>query len=187
MPLKNQGLKVRTMGVSINLKSTNQTAQNIYELWENVGRLEPSPSMSRLNYPPHFTFAIYDDISVNQVIDVLSQVAKDLRQIEISFSEIRNFDANPKVVWIAPEDARELIKIHVDIHARIDPSLSRPYYRPNAWFPHCTLGTNVPQETQSRALSILEDSSESLSVTFDIIDCVQFPPISVAREYPLAR
>ena len=41
--------------------------------------------------------------------------------------------------------------MHQAIHAVIDPSLCRPYYRPGAWVPHCTLGMAIPPERRAAA------------------------------------
>ena len=55
----------RPVSAAIGLKAVNDTARPVRALWAQVGLLEEQPSMQALNYPPHFTFAIYDSIDAN--------------------------------------------------------------------------------------------------------------------------
>ena len=50
------------MAFAISLKATNDTADPIRELWEEVAQLESRPSIAALDYLPHLTLAVYDDI-----------------------------------------------------------------------------------------------------------------------------
>ena len=50
------------MAYALNIRSDNQTSTPIKTLWDECGVLEDPPSMVNLAYPPHITFAIYDEI-----------------------------------------------------------------------------------------------------------------------------
>ena len=48
------------MAFAISLKATNDTADLIRELWEELAQLESRPPMVALDYLPHLTLAVYD-------------------------------------------------------------------------------------------------------------------------------
>ena len=54
------------MAFSLNLRISDASAHAITTLWDEVSAYEDIASMRALNYPPHFTFAIYDSDEVSE-------------------------------------------------------------------------------------------------------------------------
>lgn len=50
------------MPYAINIRSDNKSSDSIRRLWNECATLEESPSMEAMQYPPHLTLAIYDEI-----------------------------------------------------------------------------------------------------------------------------
>ena len=85
------------MNGAINIRVENSTAGPIYNLWKAVSEFEETPSMQTLNYAPHFTFAIYDNVQPSEMKFAAKKAAKDLSKIDIPFSEISiSSEENPR-------------------------------------------------------------------------------------------
>ncbi len=172
---------------AIGLKSVNETAQLVSALWKQVGLLEELPSMQALNYPPDFTFAIYESVDAEVLQSVACEVFSDCQKLNVRFEALRYFDAQPLTLWLEPADSEELRTLHEAVHRSIDPVLCRPHYRPDAWIAHCTLGTDVRPDCREAALAMVGPMSEPIEVVFDVGDCILFPPVEVLEEYELLQ
>ncbi len=107
--------------------------------------------------------------------------------MSLTFARLDYFDTEPLVLWAVPSPSLALNSAHKAVHACIDPHLCRPHYRPGAWVPHCTLGTQVQANRRAEAITFAARPIEPLQVTFDVADCVSFPPVIVLREHRLAH
>lgn len=170
------------MPYAISIKSLNNSADTIRRLWEQVSRYEERPSMAALDYPPHVTFALYDDVPESQLRTGLRQTFSKQPIVPLTFEHIRFFDNSPLVLWAAPGFSDALMRLHASVHATIDPSYCRPHYRPGEWTPHCTLGTNIRNDRRSEALAFTDRLLDPIKVTFDVADCVSFLPLRVIEE-----
>src|SRR5215469_4711201 len=99
--------------------------------------------MVALDYPPHVTLAIYDNVSTGELRRTLRAVFGGCASIRLRFDRLAYFKRPQLVFWAAPEPSKSLRDVHAAIHGLIDPSLCREHYRPGAWAPHCTLATDI--------------------------------------------
>jgi 2'-5' RNA ligase len=175
------------MAFSLNLKVDNASAFVVTSLWDEVSAFEDMASMRALNYPPHFTFAIYDtdEVSEQQARDAIERAAIGEAELRITFNRIRTFAGPPLILWADPDLQESLARMHKTIHATIDPMLCRPYYRPAFWTPHCTLGTRIREERRDDAVAFAESFGGGVEAVFDVIDCIAFPPLRVTAEQRL--
>jgi 2'-5' RNA ligase len=173
------------MPFAISIRCDNASGRPLRALWDRVGRLEAAHSMAALNYPPHITLAIYDDIDPNELRRAAGDVFKDAPPIELTFQAIRHFDGDPLVLWADPLPSRRLSELHAAVHAAIPPSLCRPHYQPGAWMPHASLGVNIGKERRSKALALCAEPFQPFAVTFDVGDTISFPPVGPIAEWRL--
>jgi 2'-5' RNA ligase len=140
------------MALAISLKGVNDTADPIRALWEEVARFESRPSMAALNYPPHLTLAVYDDVPPVQVRDALREAFAGRSALRLTFTRLRFFD-DPLVLWAEPLPSADLTSAHAKVHALIDPRHCHPHYRPGAWVPPLHAGNadsaQVPRRSPS--------------------------------------
>ena len=169
------------MPVAITVKAVNETARPILSLWEQIGRFESRPSMRSLGYPPHITLAVYDDVARDVLGSVVEAVFAGTPALRVTFDGVRHFDGAPLVLWASPTPCAGLAQAHAAIHGRVDPSRCRAHYRPGAWVPHCTLGTEVLEARRQDALDFARRAVVSFDVVFDVADGVAFPPVEVIR------
>lgn len=173
------------MGAAIGIASNNKSNVHILDLWDKVGKFEEIPSMRSLEYPPHFTFAIYQNIGSKELGEALKDVFKECHEIRITFDKICFFEASPLILWASPENNDALVELHSAIHAKVDPELCNEHYRPKTWVSHCTLGTQIQDTHRSDALSLVSNTIEPFEVIFDTIEILEFPPIQITERITL--
>jgi 2'-5' RNA ligase len=177
------------MALAINIRADDASASEIERLWDQVAAFEDEPSMRALGYRPHFTFAIYDspEIEEKTARDAMLRASVNETQLRVEFGRIRWFAGPPLVLWAEPTANEVLARWHASITAAIDPVHCRPHYRPGAWTPHCTLGTRITDEKRHDAMAFARSFDRSITVMFDVVDCVVFPPVRVVAQRKLPR
>jgi len=171
------------MPYSINLRSNNDSADVIRSLWSECELLEDSPSMAALNYPPHITLAIYDDISEHELFNAFDIAMDEITQITSRVEHLGCFEAPHAIIlWAAPTLPSIVHSLHARIHSLIDTDRCRPNYRPGAWVPHCSLATTIDLSKKAEAVNIANRSIEPFEVVFDTADCALFLPVEVVHE-----
>ncbi|MCA1364805.1 MULTISPECIES: 2'-5' RNA ligase family protein [unclassified Bradyrhizobium] len=175
------------MALAINIRSDHSSAERIEALWDEVAAFESQPSMRGLGYRPHFTFAIYDapEITAKTAWETMLRAVGGEGPLQVAFRRICWFAGPPLVLWAEPEFDETLVRWHASISAAIDPALCRLHYRPENWRPHCTLGTQIADAKRDDAIAFAQSFSGSISVLFDVVDCVSFPPVRVVAEQRL--
>ena len=175
------------MPLAINIRADNASAREVERLWDQVAAFEDEPSMRALSYRPHLTFAIYDspEITEKTAWEAMLRSAVSEAQVRIEFRRIRWFVGPPLVLWAEPAASEALARWHASVSAAIDPTHCRPHYRPRAWTPHCTLGTRITDERRGDAIAFARSFDRSITVLFDVVDCVVFPPVQVVAERKL--
>jgi len=172
------------MAIAINLRADSASASEVERLWDRVAAFEDEPSMRALGYRPHFTLAIYDSPEVDEKTawEAMQRAANGDTQLRIAFKRISWFAGPPLVLWAEPTDDQVLARWHASISEAIDPAHCRPHYRPGAWTPHCTLGTRIAEAKRDEAIAFAQSFDRDITVLFDVVDCVAFPPVRVIAE-----
>jgi len=175
------------MAVAINIRADNVSASEIERLWDQVAAFEDEPSMRALDYRPHLTFAIYDSPAIQErtAWETMLHAVDGDAQLHIDFRRIGWFAGSPLILWAEPVADETLTRWHASISAAIDPAHCRPHYRPGAWTPHCTLGTRIVDTKRDDAMAFARSFNRSITVVFDVVDCVVFPPVRVIEERKL--
>jgi len=174
------------MALAINIRSDNESSNRIRGLWKKSSTFEESASMEKLNYPPHITLAIYDDVDEKVLTDALKSTFCKKSSIKLSFNRVDFFDVHPLVLYAKPELTQELLSLHSEIHNFIGADLSREFYQPNKWIPHCSLALDISEEKRTEALQFAGQKLDRFTVNFDTADVVSFPPVRVIREIVLS-
>jgi 2'-5' RNA ligase len=175
------------MAIAINVRADNASASEVERLWDQIAAFEDEPSMRILGYRPHFTFAIYDspEIEEKTACEAMLRACAGEVPLRIEFRRIRWFEGLPLILWAEPVTDEALARWHASISAAIDPSHCRSHYRPGTWMPHCTLGTRIADGKRADAIAFARSFNRSMTVLFDVVDCVVFPPVRVVAERKL--
>jgi 2'-5' RNA ligase len=175
------------MAFAIGIRASDAAGAPLRDLWAEFTRLEETPSMIALNYPPHVTLAVYDSIPVEQLRDALRCELGTLPPFRLTFVKLAFFECPQLVFWAAPDPSEPLSRAHAAIHRRLDPMLCRAHYRPRAWTPHCTLATNVGVTNKPKAIARAAEGIEPFDVVFDQADCVEFYPVRIIDQCTLVE
>ncbi|NEI68124.1 2'-5' RNA ligase family protein [Rhizobium lusitanum] len=173
------------MPYAIVLKCTDDSAAPVLNLWQEASRFETSPSMQALNYPPHLTLAVYQDIALPSLFAAARNVFDKMPPLSIEFSGIGHFPNEMLVLWARPADDRVLRRIHSAIHDEIDPALCHEHSRPDRWQPHCTIAMKIPAGATEEALKWAAGTPARFALVFDAVDCLSFPPVEILQEVKL--
>ena len=173
------------MAFGIGVKARGDDARRLRDYWDRFGQFEQTPSMARLNYPPHITLAVYDRIDERQLRCTLTTVFAGHGALRLRFNKLAFFGAPKLVFWANPEPSEPLLRAHTAIHRFIEPALCQEYYRPGAWAPHCTIATEVTADNRAPAAALAAETIEPFDVIFDAADCVEFLPVRVIEECAL--
>ncbi len=170
---------------AIVLKCAHDSAAPVLDLWREASRFEAAPSMEALNYAPHLTLAVYADIAPSSLFAAAEKVFGEMRSFQVEFSGIGHFPNEMLVLWARPADDRILKNIHAAIHGEIDPVLCHEHSRPDRWVPHCTIAMKIPSSSAAAALKWVAATPARFTLTFDVVDCISFPPVEILREVKL--
>jgi 2'-5' RNA ligase len=174
------------MPFAINLRSDNDSSLPIRALWAKCSALEDSGSMEALEYPPHITFVIYENIEVQAMTKAMTSAFNGRDSPTIRFEGIDYFESPDTIVlWAKPVIPAWIWSVHTYIHTQIDTTLCRPHYRPGHWVPHCSLALSISQARKAQALELVKQYIEPFEVRFDIADCASFMPVKILQEVKL--
>ncbi|MFI0849764.1 2'-5' RNA ligase family protein [Mesorhizobium sp. IMUNJ 23232] len=164
---------------------TSSDAQLFWRLVKRASALERSPSMEALGYAPHITLARYSEGSDKLLLEAASRL-RDQNGLLLTFDRISFFDIDPIVLWLSPLPDQRLFDLHGKLHEAIDPQLCDPHYRPLQWTPHLTLATTVDIAHRNQVLELTSQPFERITLRFDAVDCVSWPPVRILSTLQLA-
>lgn len=173
------------MAFGISIKATGSTGSPVRNIWDRFGELEASPSMAALNYPPHITLGVYDDISEATLCKAMRTLFSVHPKITLVFTHIAFFERPALVFYAVPSLSLELLQVHRALHKMIEPTLCREHYLPHVWVPHCTVATNVSATKSHSAIAMANRAIDHFEVVFDMADCIEFYPVRIIEETPL--
>ncbi len=174
------------MAFSINIRSDNDSANAIRSLWRQCSALEKTPSMEALNYPPHITLAVFDEIDSRPLYAAFDAVFASVPPISLRFENLDHFvTPNAVVLWAAPSSSQQLKLVHHHLHSLLTAEQCRSTYLPGTWVPHCTLASTIASNRKVEAIDFARQAIDPFEVHFDVADCASFVPVEVLRERTL--
>jgi len=173
------------MGSAVSLVARNKSARAVTHLWQEVSAFETFPSMPTLQYPPHFTFAMFENVTGAELKSQLGEVFRRAKPLRVTFDKIRFFDTDPMVVWASPVQLPRLLALHHEVHARVDVAKCRPNYLPGKWHPHLTLATQIDPSQREATLRFINAEIGEFDVIFNSIEIFEFSPIKVIKQWRL--
>ncbi|MDO3435583.1 2'-5' RNA ligase family protein [Rhizobium sp. CBN3] len=130
------------MPYGISLKCLNDTASPVFKLWDDAAAFEETASMRALNYPPHITLAVYQEIAVDRLAEAAERVFRIHPAVALSFAGTGYFENEFLVLWARPNQDERLFQLHAELHREIDPVHCHECYRPGNW---CRIARSPPK------------------------------------------
>lgn len=173
------------MGSAVSLVARNKSAHAITRLWRDVSQFETSPSMLALDYPPHFTFAMFEHVSGEVLQKQIGDAFRRAKPLRVRFNKIKYFDVDPMVIWAAPSDTSRLQALYHTVHASTDAAECRANFLPGRWSAHLTLATQIDPLRKQDALQFINREIDEFDVVFNAIEVFEFSPIKVIKQWRL--
>lgn len=174
-----------TLAFAITLRVSGNTAAQIEKIWKRFSDFESVHSMESLNYAPHITLGIYENISEDILCNATETIYKKYAPFKLPIVRLRYFESPKFVIWVEPEHDPELVDIHRDIQDLIDPIFCYEHYRLGSWVPHITIATSIEKQNEQAAIKLASEQFKSFEIIFDKIDCVEFLPVRIIEERSL--
>ncbi|MBX7535124.1 2'-5' RNA ligase family protein [Qipengyuania sp. GH1] len=172
------------MPFGINIRASGYAAP-FWALVDQAASLEVQPTIRALAYAPHITLAKYD-VDAGEITTAVDALAKT-PSLSLTFDKLGSFDPGFLILWAAPRPTQALLELHACTHAFIDPSRCKLPYRPGHWTPHCSIALRVADNRHRDARRLLASKFKPFTLTFDVVDGVASPPITILAERALAN
>lgn len=159
---------------------TRSAANPFWELVDKASAFEDAPSIRALGYFPHLTLARCRAIETSRLA-AAAETLEGEPAFALTFERMAVFDTEPLVLWLKPSRDRRLIDAHARLHALVDPALCDPHYLPERWTPHLTVATAIAATQRDAALDFARRPLAPFTLTFDVAECVSWPPVRVLQ------
>lgn len=124
---------------------------------------------------PHVSLAVLDEIVPAQLQPLLADFAAQVTAFPLHFAAVGAFPGDQGVVYLAPIVTAHLLALHRDLHEQLTAAglQSHPYYRPDHWVPHCTVGFNLPVHTIGEAVALCRQGFFGQAVTVSSLRLIE--------------
>lgn len=173
------------MAFAVSLLFDSDVAEAVSACCRRLAAAGISRSMLDLDYKPHVTLAVYDELDVAAAVACLDRAFGGVDQIRVALTGFSTFGANSGVCYAALAPSPELIALQAAITGVIGGSC-RPHYQPEGWTPHCTLAMAMEGAAMERARDLLEPDWRALAGVFETADLVEFEPVVSLKRWALA-
>lgn len=135
----------------------SQTDAAIRSLWQSIADAGLPSFMLGLDYPPHLTIFLAEEVDEPGLRAALVNLVAELSPLEASFPAVAHFMGGGSVAYLAPIVNRPLLALHSAVWDAATPfTRGRPdYYAPGVWVPHATLAYNTAPEQVGPVAAVL--------------------------------
>lgn len=150
-------------------------------VWQRLTDAGLGDFLQRSGSQPHVSLAGYRELHAEYLSPVLASVARAHQPMEVTLAAVGTFPGNEGVVFLAPVVTDALLALHQHFHASVDAApkgsavAPSPYYRPGAWFPHCTVGYGVPAAQIGPAVALVRGAPLPLAGRLTALTLVEVP------------
>ena len=159
----------------------------IRDLWKRIEEQGITSALPATGIPPHISLGGFEQIDQKPFLEALEVFAERTNPVWLLLGAAGTFPGEHSIVFLAPIVTMEILHLHADFHRVIAGSstLSRQYYQPGWWIPHCTVAIDVPQEEIAAAVAICRNSPVFRPIRLvDIVLAETSPKDEIAR-FPL--
>ncbi len=160
-------------------------AEPFWQLVDAASEFEETPTIRALDYAPHITLARYTDIDPDLLTAALAALAGE-NAFQLTFDAVCAFAGEAPVLWLSPLPDRRLREAHARLHGAINAALCDPHYLPGGWAPHLTIAAAVRPERRADAQAFMARGIAPFTLSFEVVDCLSWPPVTVLAEQRLA-
>ncbi|MGI1657485.1 MAG: 2'-5' RNA ligase family protein [Desulfitobacterium sp.] len=177
------------MKYAVNLYFNKQAENEIRDIWKELSALDSGKCMACDNGRPHITLAIYDNLSLDMAQERIQELAEEITSFKLRLLQIGIFPHNKGAIFLTPNLIDELFYIHRQLHQIFQDyeEQGSDYYKPQAWYPHCTLSLETPLADIPEVLGHILKIFSPIDVTIESIGIVSLDPIEYLFETTLKK
>jgi 2'-5' RNA ligase len=156
------------------------TDARIRQVWQALSGAGVCSAMLHAGYRPHVSLAVCEQLNVDSLTDDLTTLAKRLTPFPFMLSSVGFFPGAMGVVFFGVVVTDKLLKLHAEFHRILQKHAAglSPYYFPDIWVPHCTLGFGIAANMTDSALEICRQQQLPIKGRFEEIGCAEVSPLA---------
>jgi 2'-5' RNA ligase len=172
------------MGYAVLLLLREGKSQAIRQLFATTGSV-----LERIGVSPHVSLAVFEDVNVAKLTAIVKAFAASTSPLTIHFSSVGLFPGSQNVVFLAPVVTSSLLSIHKALHLQLaaEGLSCDPYYRPDAWVPHCAITVDEPLANSLETISQIHKRNLMGGYEIDQVDIVKFRPVVTLATFKLGE
>ncbi len=173
---------------SIELLFDDETAEGLRRCWRSLATVAESDYMLSHGVYPHVSLSVFEADDPSMAEEAFAGCAGKIVSFQLEARGVGSFSEEREVVFIGFSLSERLFSAH-EVCAQ---SLSKlgivpfPYYRKDAWKPHCTLAMNFPSSRQKEVQAAASACELHLPYRVSDLALVAFPPTRLLAQERIA-
>jgi 2'-5' RNA ligase len=169
---------VSTRTIAVELSFDPVSEMRLTAVWTQLARRYVKRGPSELGLRPHVSLAVFPESAPTNPEALVLSLAAKLRPFTLQLGRIAAFRTSEGVVFLEPVASSELRSAHRILGALLadEKPLVHPFYREDAWVPHCTIATGVPEDEIDRVIEASRSTDGVGPVTVCRVSLVQYRP-----------
>lgn len=175
------------MGLAVELYFDDVAEQAVRALRAELVRDGLPPTLEALNDQPHVSLAVFSGSDPEPLLPQLASFARATSPFRLTLSAFSAFPSAEGVLFLSPTPTEALLRHHRSFHRLLGDHTEslNPYYRPDAWVPHCTLAAGFSPDQMVVAIEICLRAFKPLELTCREVGLISFHPVTLIQAYPL--
>lgn len=173
------------MAIAVEMFFDHESDWAVRDLWQSLAGV--NSSMDEMNYTPHISLAVYDDIDLAALEGILASLSRCL-PLSLKLSATGLFPGQEGVLFLAPAPTEQLLDLHREYHSLAGNWAKSlwPHYRSGLWYPHCTLAVGLKDGEVSLALNLVRQDFAGLEIKVQSLAAVLYPAAKVLFKFPVS-
>lgn len=136
---------------------------------------------------PHISLAVVQTEQPKSLLTLTQTFAQQTAPLSVQLGAVGTFPSAEGVVYLAPVVTQALLALHQAFHETLSAHslTSFPYYRPDSWIPHCTVGIRLPPEQIACAINFCRQSDVFQRGVLVAVSLIELPAVHELAHFPL--
>lgn len=160
---------------------------HLRSLWAHLAEVGVANSYAEGLVRPHVTLSHAAQLDLTQFKAALKPLVSAHPTVKVVFSGLGLFLNRPNTLYLSVVFTSALAALQQDIFELVSQhgTLSSPYYRPDAWTPHCTLALNLSPEATLEAVRVAQTFELPFQTTATRVGLIENPSERELRAFAL--
>ncbi|BCN30826.1 hypothetical protein [Anaeromicropila herbilytica] len=164
------------------------TDEKIKLLWKGMADIGVDDYLIRSDNNPHFKFAMYEDLDINNVQQELYSMTKTIKKLPVQFKSYSFYPNEKPFISIDLAVSHLILDIQDEIRKKCDKYAKLydfNYFDQGIWKPDCQLTIEFEKEKLGKAIEYLSNTVLPFDGIVERIGIIEFPPAKQLFSYEL--